>query len=386
MTHAHLLHAPRNFSILPVFLVVFGLLSAIGCAVGRQAPAVTPVASVGDGLTFQFGMGEKSCTIGTCNKGTQLFEVASPEVTVHLAPFAIDIHEVTVEQYRYCEEMGVCSLPTADNGPNGISDYYTNTAGKWDKFPVVLVSWSQAKEYCAFVGKRLPTEYEWERVAGGAAKTSADKRLYPFITTTGPDVHLPTPCTSKVNLFNCTSGTSQSTAVMSQTDDYVIEAGVKIWDLTGNVSEWTASDADEGKVTASCDYSDPALYTCGDCVTCLSGAVGADQAKCGEKCRNCVCGANQTPDAPGLLPHRPNCYAPCGTPICPRYPAATVLEKPPVVANSAKTRMIRGGSHTKDLPANLQNACNGRSDARVLTRGPGEVLTTDIGFRCAKTL
>lgn len=70
--------------------------------------------------------------------------------------FWLDRHEVTNADYRRCVEAGACTVP-------GDTQYYDHP--NFQDHPVVSVSWTQAWQYAAWAGKRLPSEAEWEYAA-----------------------------------------------------------------------------------------------------------------------------------------------------------------------------------------------------------------------------
>ncbi|MCS6912884.1 MAG: formylglycine-generating enzyme family protein [Myxococcales bacterium] len=76
-----------------------------------------------------------------------------PQRRMHLESFYIDRTEVTRAAYARCVFARRCRPPRGGAGAGNL--------------PVVGVSWHDAVAYCAFVGKRLPTEAEWEKAARG---------------------------------------------------------------------------------------------------------------------------------------------------------------------------------------------------------------------------
>lgn len=85
------------------------------------------------------------------------FTDAQPVETVTISPFFIDITEVTNADYAECVSAEACTSP--DN-----TEFIDDPA--FSEHPVVYVTYDQATQYCQWVGKRLPTEAEWEKAAG----------------------------------------------------------------------------------------------------------------------------------------------------------------------------------------------------------------------------
>lgn len=145
-----------------------------------------------------------------------------PRHLVTLSSFAIDIHPVTNEQFvRFLEVMGGEKDSNHQDIIRMRDSRIKRSAGKlsiesgYAKHPVVGVTWYGAIAYAKWIGKRLPTEAEWEIATRGGKENS----LFP----TGEDIEK-----SQANFFS-----SDTTAVMSYaSNDY------GLYDMVGNVYEW----------------------------------------------------------------------------------------------------------------------------------------------------
>lgn len=145
-----------------------------------------------------------------------------PRHRVDLDSFSIDIHPVTNEQFvRFLEFIGG-EKDAQNHDIIRIRDSrIKKSAGRvsiepgYNKHPVVGVTWYGAVAYCHWVGKRLPTEAEWEIACSGGIENP----LYP----TGGSIEK-----TQANFFS-----SDTTAVMSYPPN-----GYGLYDLAGNVYEW----------------------------------------------------------------------------------------------------------------------------------------------------
>ena len=133
-----------------------------------------------------------------------------PARKVNLDQFHIDKTEITNVAYKkFIDEKKKDPPPYWLGGsiPNSMGDH-----------PVTMVTWFEAKAYCEYAGKRLPTEAEWEKAARGT-----DGRNYPW----GEEFDI-----KKVNTFGEYGGTTSIGSFKDGASPYGLS------DMAGNAQEW----------------------------------------------------------------------------------------------------------------------------------------------------
>lgn len=159
---------------------------------------------------------------------------------VYLETYWIDRYPVTCGEYRLFMEAGGYENPLwwSKIGWEWLQtqqvvqplywdgDRYGNKLHSWDNHPVYGVSWYEAEAYSRFVGKRLPTEAEWEKAVSWDAKANR-RRIYPW----GDEELIFDHC-------NCDRLIGKTTPVNTYPTG---QSAYGLHDTLGNVWEWTAS-------------------------------------------------------------------------------------------------------------------------------------------------
>ncbi len=151
-----------------------------------------------------------------------------PEHKVWLDAYAIDQYEVTIALYaKFLQDA-------KHDAPMTWDDEAVTTAGNR---PAVGLTWPDAAAYCAWAGKRLPTEAEWEKAARGT-----DGRRFPW-GEMQPFVDI-----ANYNRGNWVSDAITLVPVTSGVEGMSIRHGLKeggkspfgLFHMAGNAAEWVA--------------------------------------------------------------------------------------------------------------------------------------------------
>ena len=220
--------------LLPVALV--GAACAANCARGGRKPGAENMVAIPGGT---FAMGSDDADANPSEK---------PVHSVTVGAFRLDRTEVTVAEYGECVRAKACSEP----------EPYTNERGNYRLFcnwhhpegrmshPINCVDFEQAKTFCSWAGKRLPTEEEWEYAARGGA----EGRKFPW-GNDKPDATRLNACGEECTKNLGEKRFPRGAALYSTSDGWPETAPVGsfpagaskhgVLDMAGNVWEWTAS-------------------------------------------------------------------------------------------------------------------------------------------------
>jgi iron(II)-dependent oxidoreductase len=142
-------------------LVLFTLLVAMGGCSEEEAEQPEPPQGMVLIPAGHFQMGSEEGDVDE-----------APIHTVYLDAFYIDKYEVTNAQYRKFVEATGHPAPrgtgyTAVYDVLDRDDYqpWNDPGFNQPNHPITNVTWSDAIAYCEWLGKRLPTEAEWEKAA-----------------------------------------------------------------------------------------------------------------------------------------------------------------------------------------------------------------------------
>jgi formylglycine-generating enzyme required for sulfatase activity/predicted Ser/Thr protein kinase len=191
----------------------------------------------------------------------------TPSRLVTLGAFDLDVHEVTNEEFAVFLSKSGSVLRVVDDSDGHfprfvryaprpgedylIYDLWPQLAGierraagayaarqGFESLPVTLVTWLGAQLYCTSLGKRLPTDAEWELAAAGL-----ERRTYPWggATPTCRSVNLMTrESVEGPDAGACDRDRKVPLPIMSAPMDTTRDG---VFDLGGNVAEWVDDDA-----------------------------------------------------------------------------------------------------------------------------------------------
>ncbi len=219
-----------------------------------QTPPATVVGNDGAEMVLvpagEFSMGSDADELDRLKASRESFGDEIPRHRVHLDAFYIDKYEVTNARFQQfvqaighrtqAESEGWGYVFTGEKSEQVKGANWRAPRGPWssiaglEQHPVVQVSQDDAKAYCSWAGKRLPTEVEWEKAARGT-----DGRSYPWGNQF--DGRLANFCDTNCEYKWKDSAANDGYRYTAPVGSY--EGGKSpygVYDLAGNVWEWVA--------------------------------------------------------------------------------------------------------------------------------------------------
>jgi len=165
---------------------------------------------------------------GSAENSALAISLEKPRHRVVIAdPFAVSVHEITMAEWDACAAAGGCDARPDDNG-----------WGREDR-PVMMVSWNDAMQYAGWLSEQtgqvysLPSESQWEYAArageegdwpGGSPAAVCDYGNIAAAETTFEWRH---------------TGCSDNSAVQTMPAGSYRPNAFGLYDVIGNVAEWT---------------------------------------------------------------------------------------------------------------------------------------------------
>lgn len=227
-----------------ILLVGFAVVLA-GCNDGNEV-------ALNDGIdTVVVPSGMALVTGGVTTIGSEDgLPAERPVFDAAVRAFLLDVHPVTVSAFRaFVDSTGFVTQAEAfgDAGVLVDKQWALVSGANWrmplgvdeapapDDHPVTQVSWNDAVAYCESLGKRLPTEIEWEHAARGA-DNGRDRYAWGEDLTDGEHHH---HANTWQGVFPDFNRNEDGYALTSPVGAFG-ETDLGLTDMGGNVWEWTA--------------------------------------------------------------------------------------------------------------------------------------------------